>query len=159
MTNLERMTALAEQFFEAKNDPDQIAVDERVMERLRSIHPATLSEASDENGPIAWLLLVPTTQERMEQFIRGDIGERGLLEPDAPGVRYEAIYLCSALVLPEHRGRGLARRLAVDSIRSIQADHPIREFFVWAFSEAGMKLAESLAHGFGLPLYRRRDRA
>ena len=158
MTNLERMIALADQFFEAKNDPDQIVVDEAVRQKLRSIHPATLGETSDENGPIAWLLLVPATHERMEQFIRGEIGERGLLEATAPGVRYEAIYLCSALVLPEHRGKGLARRLALDSIRSIQANHPIRELFVWAFSEAGLRLAESLARDVGLPLYRRKDR-
>ena len=158
MTNLERMISLADQFFEAKNDPDQIVVNESVMERLRSIHPATLSEASDENGPIAWMLLIPTTHETMERFIQGEIGERHLLEMSAPGTRYDAIYLCSALVLPEHRGKGLARRLAVDAIRAIQADHPIREFFVWAFSEEGMKLAESLASSFGMPLHRRKNR-
>jgi GNAT superfamily N-acetyltransferase len=155
MTNLERMIALADQFFEAKNDPDQILVDAGVMERLKGIHPATISEVSDDYGPIAWMLLIPTTHQVMEQFIRAEIGERQLLEMTPPGTRFEAIYLCSALVLPEHRGKGLARRLAADAIRAIQNDHPIRELFVWAFSSEGMKLAESLAQEFHLPLYRR----
>jgi len=150
------MMALADQFFEAKGDPDQIVVDDRVMEKLRGIHPATLSEASDENGPVAWVLLIPTTHQLMEQFIRGQIGERQLLELYAPGTCFEAMYLCSALVLPEHRRKGLARRLAVDSIRTIQKDHPIKELYVWAFSVEGMKLAESLAREFRLPLYHRK---
>ena len=157
MTNLERMMALADEFFEAKGDPDQILVDGSVLERLRSIHPATLGEVSDESGPIAWMLLIPTTHQMMEQFIRAEIGERQLLDLNAPGTLFDAIYLCSALVLPEHRGKGLARQLAADAIRAIQKDHPIRELYVWAFSDEGMKLADSLARGFRLPLYRRRD--
>ena len=37
MSNLERMIALADEFFQAKNDPEQI-------------HPDTLKEETDENG-------------------------------------------------------------------------------------------------------------
>jgi hypothetical protein len=158
MTNLERMIALADEFFEAKTDPDQLVVDEGIMERLRSVHPASLGEASDENGPIAWMLLIPTTHEVMERFVRGEIGERRLLDLSTPGGRFDAIYLCSALVLPEHRGKGLARRLAIDGIRAIQKDHRITALCVWAFSREGLKLAESIALDVGLPLHRREDR-
>ena len=155
MTHLERMIALADQFFASRNDPDQIIVDDGLMEKLRSIHPATLSEARDEKGPFAWILLIPTTHRVMEQFIRGEIGERQLLGVNVPNSAFDAIYLCSALVLPEYRGKGVARRLAVDAIRAIQRDHAIREFFVWAFSLEGTRLAESLARRFNLPLYQR----
>jgi GNAT superfamily N-acetyltransferase len=154
-TNLERMIALADEFFEAKNDPDQIVVDEEVMERLRKIHPATLSEETDENGPIAWMLVIPTVHQVMEQFIRKEISERELLEVTAPTSSYDALYLCSALVLPEHRGKGLAKRLAACAIRAIMNDHPIKGLFYWAFSDEGMRLAESIAGEFRLPLYQR----
>jgi hypothetical protein len=158
MTNLERMIALADQFFEAKSDPNQLVVDETVIAKLKSIHPATMSEASDENGPIAWILLIPTTHQVMDRFVRGEIGEKHLFDLSTPGTAFEAIYLCSALVLPEHRGKGLATRLTVDAIDAIRIDHPIRELFVWAFSGEGMKLAESIAARFQLPLHQRMER-
>ncbi len=155
MTNLERMIALADEFFAAKSDPDQLVVDEDVMRRLKAVHPATMSEASDGNGPIAWVLVIPSTHDGMERFLAGAIGERQLLDRAVPGTPFDAVYLCSALVLPEHRRKGLAKRLTAEAIRAIRAHHPIRELFVWAFSAEGEKLAESLAAESGLPLYRR----
>jgi GNAT superfamily N-acetyltransferase len=153
--NLEKMIALADEFFDAKNDPDQILVTEEVMARLRSIHPATIGEIAEEEGPVAWMLVIPTTHEVMERFIRKEISERQLLDLNAPHALYDALYLCSALVLPERRGRGLARGLATEAIRAIQRDHPIRELFYWGFSEEGDRLAESVARESGLPLVRR----
>jgi len=154
--NLARMIALAEEFFDMKNDPDQLSVDTRTMEQLREIHPCTMSEESDENGPIAWMLVIPTTGALMEEFIRGGINERELLERTHPGKTYDALYLCSALVLPEYRGKGLAGRLASRAVRSILKDHPIRSLFYWGFSPAGDALAASVAREFSLPLLGRK---
>jgi len=156
MSNLARMVALADEFFGARADPDQLVVDADVMEKLRGIHPSTLSEACNEDGPIAWVLLIPTTHQRMERFVRGELGERQLLEIPETGPRFEALYLCSALVLPEYRGKGIARRLAADAIEAMVEDFPIKELFVWGFSTEGSALAKSLARSSGLPLYERR---
>ena len=154
--NLARMMALAEEFFDMKNDPDQLTVDGETMARLKEIHPGTMSEESEKNGPIAWLLVIPTTGALMKEFIGGAINERELLERTPPGGSYDALYLCSALVLPEHRGKGLARRLASGAIRSILRDHEIRSLFYWGFSGAGDSLAASIAREFNLPLYGRK---
>jgi hypothetical protein len=153
--NLERMIALADEFFQAKSDPDQIVVDEETMERLRKIHPSTMSEENDENGPIAWVLVIPTTHQVMEKFVKKEISERNLLEVTVPHTNYDAVYLCSALVLPEHRRTGLAKRIAARAIGAIQKDHPIKELFYWAFSEEGKRLAESVAGELRLPVYPR----
>jgi ribosomal protein S18 acetylase RimI-like enzyme len=69
---------------------------------------------------------------------------------------YDALYLCSALVLPEHRGKGLAGRLTSRAISSLRHDHPIRSLFYWSFSGAGDTLAASVAREFDLPLYVRK---
>ena len=45
----------------------------------------------------------------MREFLAGRISERKLLEMTGPGGTYDALYLCSALVLPEFRKQGLAR--------------------------------------------------
>jgi GNAT superfamily N-acetyltransferase len=149
------MIKLADEFFETKNDPDQISVNEEVMSRLAAIHPATLSEKRDENGPIVWILVLPTTHGLMEKFIAEQINERQLLEKTPIGTRYEAVYLCSALVLPEHRGKGFARAVAVEAVRSVQRDHPIKELFFWPFSTEGKQLANSIARVVNLPLRQR----
>lgn len=153
--NLSRMIHLADEFFETRNDPAQISVTEDVMERLRRIHPSTLTEANDGNGPIAWIMVIPTTHEIMEQFIAEQITERNILDATPLDVSYNAIYLCSALVLPEHRGKGIAKGLVIDAVTSIRNDHPIRDLFYWAFSAEGQKLAESVATSVGLSLRKR----
>ena len=153
--NLERMIQLAEEFFDVKNDPDQIAVDEETRARLLAIHPNTMSEVRNEDGPIVWILVIPTTTGVMEQFLIKKINEQQILQLTPPGGSYEAVYLCSALVLPEHRGKGLAKQSAVRAIREIQKQHSIKNLFAWTFSPEGEGLAISIAKDLGLPLRKR----
>jgi len=156
-SNLDRMIQLAEEFFATKNDPTQVSVTEEVMTRLRRIHPATMSEQIEGDGPVAWILLIPTTQDLMEQFIAKQVNEQELLAKTPLQCRYEAVYLCSALVLPEYRGKGLAKELTIRAVTSMKADHPIKSLFYWAFRPEGAKLASSVARDCGLPLYRRSE--
>ncbi len=151
-TQRERMIKLAEEFFETKNDPGQLAIGEGVLERLRALHPSAVTQESDDGGPVAWLLLLPTTSGVMEKFLAKEIGERELLDLTPPGASYDAVYLCSILVLPERRNKGLARRLTVQGLRAIMADHPVRALFVWEFSEEGGRLARAVAQELSLPL-------
>lgn len=102
-SNYQRLIKLAEEVFDFRNDPDQLNVDQDIMTRLKKIHPATMSEYSDENGPVAWLLVIPTTRELMERFVSKEITEKELYEMTPTGIKYEAIYLCSGLVLEEYQ--------------------------------------------------------
>ena len=153
--NLVRMIRLAEEFFGAKHDPDQIQIDERILARLKKIHPASITDKSTRNGPVAWMLVLPTSHRLMDLFITKQITERELLRRTHAGKTYDAAYLCSALVLPEYRGKGLAQRLMIQAIKSIQKQHPIQFLFYWSFGIAGEKLAETVAHKLRLPLYKR----
>ena len=155
--NLSRMIRLAEEFFDVRNDPAQLAVTHEVMDRLRRLHPRTLNEASDADGPFAWVLVIPTSRAAMEKFLSGGITERDLPEEARDGSPFEALYLCSALVLPEYRGKGLAKRLTLEAIASIRLDHPIRALYYWAFSGEGKELAETVAAECDLPLFKRED--
>lgn len=147
------MIRLAEEVFDVRNDPEQIAVDERVIGRLLAIHPACVSEEGDENGPVAWMLLFPTTRPLMKEFLEDRINEGQLLDRTPEGAAYEALYLCSALVLPEYRRKGIAKRLLLDAVSRIRAEHPIEALFVWTFSPEGESLARKLAEAVKLPLY------
>ncbi len=48
--NLERMIDLADEFFEMKNDPLQISVDEKTRMRLKGIHSSTMTESREKMG-------------------------------------------------------------------------------------------------------------
>jgi predicted GNAT family acetyltransferase len=155
LSNYERIIQLSDEVFSSRTDPDQLNVDEKVMERLELIHPDTLSEYDDGNGPVCWILCIPTTLDLMSKFIDQKISERELYELTPLNTKYEAIYLCSALLLEEFRGKGIAQKLAVQALENIKTDHNIKALFFWAFSKEGEKLAEKLSGIMALPLYRR----
>ena len=155
LSNFERMIQLAEDSFAAKNDPAQLDVDEKVIKHLQRIHPATLSEYNDGKGPAVWILLIPTSLDLMKRFLNKNITEQELLELTPLGASYKALYLCSALVLPEYRAKGIAKRLTLEAIESIRKKHPLQTLFVWPFSQEGEALANIVARSVSLPLLKR----
>jgi GNAT superfamily N-acetyltransferase len=153
--NYERLIKLAEEIFDVRNDPEQLNINPQIMERLREIHPATISEFRDENGPVAWVLIIPTTSELMNKFLICDINEQELFDMTPIGNKYDSVYLCSALVLEEYRRKGITKQLAISAIEKIREENPLSSLFVWAFSDEGDKTAENIAHTVGLPLHKR----
>ncbi|HOI88828.1 MAG TPA: hypothetical protein PLV51_13300 [Lentimicrobium sp.] len=156
--NYRRMMQLIDRVFAVKNDPDQLDVDEKVMQHLLRLHPATFAGHSDENGPVAWVLVIPTTLALMQRFIRSEINEKQLVDFTPEDEPLEALYLCSATVLEEYRRQGLTRRLALESIEKIRQKHPLKALFVWPFSDEGDAAAEAIAAEAKLPLYKREKR-
>jgi hypothetical protein len=150
--NFNRMMQLIDEVFATRNDPEQLQVTQQQLKKLEQIHPATLSEISDDNGPLIWVLLIPTTKKVMNEFISGNISETELLKRTNPGEQYESIYLCSATTLPEYRGKGKTKELCLHAINAIRKDHPIKYLYVWPFTKEGSQLAESLAKECGLAL-------
>jgi ribosomal protein S18 acetylase RimI-like enzyme len=152
ISNFERMIQLAENTFAHRTDTNQLSVDEKVLKRLHRIHPATVSEYVDGDGPVVWIIVFPTTNELMENFLKGKISEKELYDQTPLHIKYEAIYLCSAMVLKEFRRKGIAQKLTLEAIESIREDHPIKSLFVWAFSKEGDALAEHISKLTALPL-------
>jgi ribosomal protein S18 acetylase RimI-like enzyme len=157
LSNFERMIQLADEVFAVKSDPNQLDVNEEVLDHLRKIHPATVSEYDDGHGPVAWVLVIPTTLILMHRFLKGEISEKELYEQTPLNIIYDTIYLCSAMVLEEYRRKGIARRLTTAAIEMIRKDHPIQFLFVWSFSKEGKQSAESIARAVSLPLFHRED--
>ena len=155
-TKFERMMQLVEEVFDNDNDPDQLNVDDEVMARLRALHPASIAEY-DDDGPVVWALVMPTTTELMQQFLAKTITEKELFELTPVGITYTALYLCTALVLAEYRRKGLALRLMTESIEAIRKDHRIAALFVWPFTVEGNSLAARIAEVTGLPLLSRAE--
>ena len=120
LSNFERMLQLADEVFATKNDPHQLDVNEEVIQHLQQIHPATVSEYDDGNGPVAWILLLPTTTELMHPFLEQKISEKELFEKTQLNISYDTLYLCSAMILEEYRRKGIARKLTLKAVEAIR---------------------------------------
>jgi hypothetical protein len=155
LPNYTKMFAVIEETFAMRNDPDQLQVTEKDQKKLQAIHPATLSELANEDGPLIWVLLIPTTKAVMDDFVSGKISEREVLENTEPGQSYNTIYLCSVTALPEVRGKGESKKLCLKAIESIRNDHSVQYLFTWPFTEAGRRLAQALGKSAGLPVLER----
>ena len=155
LSNFERLIQLADEVFSVKNDPKQLNVDQEVIERLHKIHPATVSEFNEGNGPVAWVLVIPTTLDLMNRFLENKISEKELFELTPLNASYDALYLCSALVLEESRRKGITKQLALKAIDDISKNHPLKAIFVWAFTKEGDLASEAIARLTGLPLFKR----
>lgn len=155
LSNFERMIALVNEVFATKNDPDQLDVNEDVMERLVLLHPSTICERDEGDGPVVWVLLIPTTRALMEAFLSKSISEKDLFDQTPVGASYDALYLCSAIVLPEYRRKGIARELTLEAVSDIQKEHPLTALFVWSFSKEGDLASEELSRITQIPLFKR----
>jgi hypothetical protein len=153
--NYQRLVKMAEKVFAVKNDPDQLDVNDEIIQRLQQIHPATLMQHYNEDGPVAWVLLIPTTVEIMKKFLHKQINEKELFFLTTPGDTYEALYLCSALVLEEFQHKGITTGLVLEALNTIRKDHPIQFLFVWPFTEEGNAAAEKISGLSRLPLFKR----
>ena len=153
--NYNRMLALIDEVFATRNDPDQIQVTPKQMKKLQELHHNCLCERSDENGPLIWLLVIPTTSEIMNSFLSHQISEKQLLENTPSGVPYNALYLCSVTTLPEASGRGSTFELCMQTIDEIIKTHPLEFLFVWPFTKAGEALANKIANASGLKLLKK----
>lgn len=157
LSNFERMIQMAEDVFAVKSDPDQLNVNEEILAHLRAIHPATVIEYNDSKGPVVWILILPTSLDLMNKFIDRNITEKQLLDLTPVNIMYEALYLCSAMTIPEYRKKGLTKRLTLEAFEKIRKTHPIQKLFVWPFTKEGEALANAIAHSVSLPLFKRED--
>ncbi|NCX95290.1 MAG: hypothetical protein EBX41_02570 [Chitinophagia bacterium] len=154
-TNFEQMMDVVNSVFDYENDRSQLDVTDEVIERILALHPAAAIEKHDANGPTVWILLIPVSKFTMNRFLDKKINEQELFDQTAPGGAFHAIYLCSAVVLPSYRRKGIAMQLTVDAINQITAQHPVAALFYWKMSEEGKMLAEKIAVSVGLPLFER----
>jgi len=150
--NYPRMLNLIDEVFATRNDPDQIQVTAQEMIKLNQIHTSCLSELADDKGPLIWVLMIPTTIAIMQDFLNDKITEKELLDNTPINTTYEAIYLCSATTLPEHRNFGKTKQLCLNSIKEIQSTNHITHLFVWPFTKEGRALATTIANATSLKL-------
>ncbi len=149
---VDKMFALAEEFFATESDHNQIPVNIEALEKLKKIHSATVLFRLEDDELVSWVVTVPTERRLMQQFMSDEITERDLLEHTPIRDEYEALYLCAAFTAAEHRRKGYVLGLFAEALRRL----PLAQgapLFTWPISFEGKKTAEKLYRLLPRPLH------
>lgn len=150
---------IAEGYFKTANDPEQAHITVKRARWLWRDCPECINIIKSDNMVVGSTLVLPCTTELMELFISKKINEEQLFDSIQKTVDYgsmQAIYLCSAVLIPGFRRKGLASQGLERSVRKMMAKTKIKPvLFYWAYSKEGGFLAEKVAGNLGLELKKR----
>jgi len=139
---------LAEDYFGTHYDKEQAKI---TKERGIWIHdnlPDCLNIIKCNNEVIGFTFILPATKLLMKKFIMHKINEEQLFKKVQNLINFknfETLYLCSAFIKPEFRGKGLATKGFTKSIKKITKNKQKPTLFYWAYSKEGNKLALKIA--------------
>lgn len=152
---LNQILTIGETFFKAESDPTQIPLTKDATEKILSLsQKAILCKFDDNKALMGWVTVIPTYKQLAEKFLSGEITERQLLEETLPNTHYDALYLCAAFILPEHRGKGHAFSMLTEVIST--APCPSDAFlFAWPYSEEGRQLVQRMEQTTGRKVHLR----
>jgi len=145
---LEKTLDIAEQFFGSQEHPDYIPITRESDQKFERINPNFMVYKLKDGEPISWILVLPTSLDLMNKFIKGDINERQLLDLTKPEEKFEALYLCSAFTVPEYRKQGYVIEMFKGVVKTI----PLKDnfsLFAWPVTKEGRKLTEKLESVLG----------
>lgn len=147
---------MVEEFFGMSHDPAQIpATDENIKWMNKNI-PECINVIKFGDRLIGQIFIIPCNQEIMNEFLADKINENELFERVKKEVTYDnfdSIYLCSATIYPEFRGKGLAVEACVKSINKICATRNLKPtLFFDGWSREGKNLAHKVAELLGLQI-------
>ncbi len=138
------MLDVAEQYFQTTEDEGQIPITSASYEKLLTLGYQTLFFKDIDQKPIGWVLVIPTTLELKDMFLQNKISEKDLLFKTPIQKLPEAVYLCAAFVLPEHRTKGIALALSEKAINYYRELNPTIALFAWIYSPEGERLIQTL---------------
>jgi hypothetical protein len=149
---LNKIIAVDEKFFRTTNDSQQIPITKEALDKILQLHSKAFLYKLENNEPISWVVVVPTSKDLADKFLNDEISERELLDLSKPQPVYEAIYLCSATTMPEHRRKGYVMKMMKEVILAIPHTEDVK-LFAWAYSPEGKSLMEKAARDFGVKIW------
>lgn len=154
------LRAMLEAYFHTQDDPEQMQIGKSSGRNwIKADIPECARVIKYGDTVVGSTLVLPATLSMMQDFIAHRISEAQLAEKimdeSIDYAKMQAIYLCSAFVAAEHRGKNLAIQALIQSIQNIMPQDKKLPLFYWAYSEAGEKIAEKVATQLRLEFFAR----
>jgi len=136
----------SEGYFRTHAGSEQIQIDRGSREWVCARIPECWRIIKHGTEVIGSTFCLPTTADQMQRFISAAISEYELFEEVRPlkSIPGEALYLCSAFVLPAYRGQGLAVAAALQTLTWFCTRNPRPALFAWEYSSDGAKAIDRL---------------
>lgn len=143
------MLRYGEDFFKTQSDPDQIPVSKESLDSVLRLHPSSVQvKVNDAGELVGWATIVPTQREVLSYFLHGKYSEKDLLMLSKYQKKYEALYLCSAFVVPSERGKGYAVSMLLEAIEKIPLQrNPV--YGAWLYSNEGVSVVKKAQSALG----------
>ena len=147
---------MLEEYFKSENDVEQAPISKENIIWVHKNMPNCANVIKYDNKIIGSTFVVPCNRKLMEKFLSGKINENQLFEMIKKELNlsnFDSIYLASAFIKQEFRGRGLAVKGFVKSIKKLIGNKKVKPtLFYWGYSVEGKKLARKVAEITGLEL-------
>lgn len=157
--DVDDLLEMLESFFTTQYDSEQMQINGKSSKWVGENIPECSMIIKFGDEVVGSAFIIPCTKKIMEDFISSRINEAELVErvkawePDYK--KMKAIYLCSAFVKEEHRGKGLTLQGFVNSIKKIVPRRRNIVLFYWAYSKEGKNLAEKIAKKLKMKIFAR----
>lgn len=146
----------AEKYFGAESDPAQLQPTLAKCKWILKNIPECITVIRDGPTLVGFIFTFPTSRESMRSFLSHRLSENELFNETQKKFGREPLssfYLCSALILPKYRRRGIALGSVERSIRAwTKRTRTKPMLFVDPFSREGRKVSRVLASRMKLPL-------
>ena len=152
---LQKIMTITERFFETATDPEQIPTKKDSLRKLLALHPGTFQYRIENNEPVSWVMVLPTSNALAEKFLQDQITERELLDMTEPQPEYDAIYLCAAFTVKGYRRKGHVLDMLKDALCTIPHAQNVK-IFAWPYSDEGEFLIRRLERELGTTIHIKR---
>jgi hypothetical protein len=151
---------LAEKYFKVSEDPEQMPADHDSSIWLSKNFPESLNTITLNGKLIGYTFILVCSREDMLDFVSKKINERQLwvrVKKNFDRHNFNAMYVCTVIITPKYRRRGIALMALKEHIARITAftRKDVRIFY-WAWSKEGEKLAQAIKNILKIPIYFRK---
>ncbi|MEK6919163.1 MAG: hypothetical protein AABW73_03935 [Nanoarchaeota archaeon] len=149
--------SLIKEYFNTAADPYQAQTHPGKDSWSSKNAPELFNIIKSDGVVIGCVNMFPCSLELMERFCNNFITESELLELiKSSRISYDSVYMCVAVIKGPFRGKGLALKASISSLRKFMVrtnEKPV--LFYWKFSESGGQLAQKVSNTLGLVINKR----
>jgi len=150
--NLEKLDKI---YFKNNIDSNQWVSDFKTNNKIIKTFKYSLIIFKDEELIIGYSLVIPSNKKLMIDFLTNKINETQLIKSNLKNVNllnFQTLYLCAAIILPEYRNQGYAKKGVLKSINYYKKSNKNIVLFSWSYSKSGNQLLQAISNTVKLPL-------
>ena len=155
--DLEQLGKLVEDFFDTKNDLEQLPNKKINLNFVNHKFQISLVIIKNNNKINGHTFILPSNKKDRNDFLKNRINEREFfyrIQKEVIPKNFDSLYLASAQILKKFRRKGIIKKVLLLQIQRYQKKYSKKlKLFYWPFSKEGNFLCEKIAKELNLKIY------